>query len=71
MKFNDNMMSFERIHQANNRATLYKLMIFKEALFLFKLYNGEERNTEWLALDEKQVITSNQENSKMLRANTN
>ena len=40
-KFADNTMSFQTIHQLNNRATPCKILKYKLAICLYKLNNME------------------------------
>ena len=47
MEYNYNMMSFDKLDKAYCRANPNKFIIYKQALVLLKLYNGNERNFEW------------------------
>ena len=60
MSYPDPMISFERLHQLNNRATPEKMMAYKLALKLYKTYNSNQHSFEWLAFNEGQILTSRQ-----------
>ena len=46
--------SFEKIHSIYKRATPMKLMLYKHALELYYVYNGEEMNDNWMNLNHQQ-----------------
>ena len=70
MKFNSRMISFERIHEMNNRATPATFMLYKHSLTLYRLYNSTQKPTlEWCALNSEQILTSRQLNFKIRRSN--
>ena len=54
------MTSFQRLHEIAGRATPEKLMQYKLALSLFKLYNGDQNSLEFSALNFAQVLTTRQ-----------
>ena len=56
MKYCNRNLSFEAIHSSNNRATPNKMLIYKHALLLFKLYNNGEETTEWQNLNANQTV---------------
>ena len=45
IKHNSRMISFERIHQINNRATPEKIMMYRHWLALYRLYNHSKKPT--------------------------
>ena len=65
----DYNVSFERIHSINKRATPEKIMLYRHALMLYKLYNGNEQTTEWVHLNLNQVLTSRQTKFKITKTN--
>ena len=69
MKFNLRMISFERIHTMNNRATPEQILLYKHSLALFRLYNLNEPTLEWCALNFNQVLTSRQAKFKSMKSN--
>ena len=69
MKYCNQFMSFEAIHKLNNRATPEKIMIYKHALMLFKIYNSNDQTTEWVNLNINQVLTSRQTKFKINKTN--
>ena len=70
MKFNSRMISFERIHQINNRATPEKIMIYIHLLALYRLYNHSKKTTlEWCALHFNQILTLRQTKFKTRKSN--
>ena len=70
MKYNTRMISFERIHQMNNRATPEKLMTYKHSLALYRLYNQVQKPTiECCALNVNQIFTSRQTEFETVKAN--
>ena len=65
----DNYMSFENIHTLNKRATPIKILKYKLAICLFKLYNMNYNVIEFCILNFNQVITSRQTNFITVRSN--
>ena len=59
-RFVDNTMSFETIHELNKRATPCKILKYKLAIFLYKLFNMDFNVFEFCFLNFNQVITSRQ-----------
>ena len=69
MKWCTNDVSFIRIHEMNQRATLEKYLMYKHALSLHKLMNNDNYTTEWVALNFNQTLTSRQTNFFTLKNN--
>ena len=69
LKNNDPMISFERLHQIAKRATPEKMMLYKHAILLYKMYNSENHSNEWVHLNLNQVITSRQTKFNILKTN--
>ena len=70
IKQDTRMISFETIHQMNNRATPEKLMIYKHSLALYRLCNLVQKPTiEWCALNVNQIFTSRQTMFKTMKNN--
>ena len=69
MKYNSQMISFERIQNMNNRATPEKIMMYKHAFALFQLYNNTIPSLEWCALHINQIINSRQTKFKSGKSN--
>ena len=69
MKFNSRMISFERIHLMNNRATPEKFLMYKHALALYRLYNSNKPSLEWCALNLNQILTSRQTRFQIAKTN--
>ena len=44
-------MSFKTIHRINKRATLEKMLSYKHALLLYKIYNDETFNVGWIEMN--------------------
>ena len=61
--------SFENIHNLCNRATPERLMKYKMALCLFKLYNTNFNSVEFVLLHFNQVFTSRQTTFKIMKNN--
>ena len=66
----DNYMSFDNIHTLNKRATPNKILKYKLAICLFKLYNMNYNVVEFCMLNFNQVITSRQTNFITLKNNS-
>ena len=67
MKYCDHFMSFKAIHKLNNRATPEKIIIFRHALMLHKIFNSNDQTTQWVNLNINQVLTSGQTNLKLIK----
>ena len=52
----DQMESFLNIHHTAKRATPEKLLLYKHAILLYKLYNNQTPNLEWVDLHFKQTF---------------
>ena len=50
----DPMMSYEKLHEIHNRAIPMKMMKYRLALQLYKLYNTDDFNEGWLDLNFQQ-----------------
>ena len=58
----DPMISFLRLHEMAGRATPEKIMQYKLAISLFKLYNANQSSLEFINLNFAQILTSRQVN---------
>ena len=56
----DRMESFINVHKNVNRASPNKLLLFKHAVLLHKLFNNQTPTLEWADLHLKQTFTSRQ-----------
>ena len=63
------MTLFDNIHIMCNRATPNKMLNYKLALSLFKLYNCNYNSLEFVNLNFSQVLTSRQTTFKILNSN--
>ena len=54
----DQSISYKSLHTLNNRATPNQMMHYKHAIQLFKLYNSENENNDWLDLFFNQNFNS-------------
>ena len=61
-KFDLSEVSFIKIHEMYNRGTPKIFLLFKLALALFKLFQGNDLTTEFLALNQNTILTSRQIN---------
>ena len=68
-KSNCDMISFVDLHKLNQRATPEKIMLYKHAILLHKLYNTMNHDLEWQSLNFLQVLTSRQSNFITLKGN--
>ena len=64
------MISFERIHEINKRATPNAMMQYTLGIQLYKLYNAREHSLEWLHLNQNQILTSRQLYFEILKSNS-
>ena len=55
-------MSYDTLHSLNKRALPAKMMIYKLAITLFRVYNERMPQFEWLNLNFTQILTSRQAN---------
>ena len=63
------MQSFIDIHTECKRALPEQMMIYKHSLLLHKLYNTQLPESEWIALNFQQIITSRQTNFSIIKNN--
>jgi hypothetical protein len=52
----DPMESFLNIHKSTKRATPEKYLLYKHSILLYKLYNDQYPNMEWIDLHYKQTF---------------
>ena len=50
----DNMMGYDRLHEVQNRATPMKMMKYRLAIQLYKIYNNKSESQDWLDLNFQQ-----------------
>ena len=62
-------MSFNNLHFIYKRATPESFLLYKHALSLFKLINCPIFQTEWVALNFNQILTSRQTKFFSAKAN--
>ena len=61
VKYCSNEYSFKKLHEMYNRATLNNYLLYKHALWSFKLMNESPDQTfEWTALNANIILTSRQ-----------
>ena len=65
----DPFVSFEALHMISKRATPEKLMQYKLAICLLKIYNTDFNSKEFIRLNINQIITSGQDNFMALKSN--
>ena len=65
----DPFVSFEALQMISKRATPEKLMQYKFALCLHKIYNTDFNSKEFTRPNINQIITSRQENFMALKSN--
>ena len=61
--------SFINVHKSCNRANPNQMMLYKHAILLHKLYNGNPPKADWLDLNFQQNLTSRQ--TKFIITKTN
>ena len=54
----DNMISYERLHEIHGRATPFKMMKYRMAIQLYKIYNGRSQNEDWIDLNFQQNFSN-------------
>ena len=64
------MESFVNIHESCKRALPSKLIEFKHAVLLHKLYNEHLAVTDWIELNMNQILTFRQTHFKTSKTNT-
>jgi hypothetical protein len=67
MKFNDPMISFVRLHEMAGRVTPEKLLFYKHALMLIKLFNGPYHSIEFASLNANLVLTPRQSQFQIIK----
>ena len=65
------MISYQDLHPMNNRATPQKIMLYKHALHLHKIYNTQDHNFEWQVFNFQQCLTTRQTNFSTLQGHQN
>ena len=60
VKYCTRNISFENLHAMYHRATPEKILLYKSAISLYKLYNYEDLSIEWVSLNVNQILTSRQ-----------
>ena len=50
----DNRISYERLHEIHDRATPIKMMKYRLAIQLYKIYNGRTESEDWIDLNFQQ-----------------
>ena len=68
-RYPDRMESFINIHTNLNRATPEKLLLFKHAILLHKLFNTRTPNIEWVDLAFKQTYSQRQTKFYLIKSN--
>ena len=63
------MQSFINIHTECKRALPEQMMTYKHSILLHKLYNTQLPETEWIALNFQQLLTSRQTTFSVIRNN--
>ena len=58
VKYCTNDVSYIEHHTIHKRATPEKMILYKHALNLFRLYNCNDYNMEWAALNYNQIFTT-------------
>ena len=65
----DNFVSFESLHKMSKRTTPEKLMKYKLALCLHRIYNSDFNSKEFIRLNVNQIVTSRQDKFISLKSN--
>jgi hypothetical protein len=60
LHFPDPMISYASLHKMANRATPEMFLKYKMSLLLYRTFNNEIPETDWLSLNFDQIITSRQ-----------
>ena len=63
-------ISFINLHKLNHRATPNKVMIYRHALLLYKLYNDRQPMTEWSHLNFQHQFSMRQGHFTVAKTNT-
>ena len=70
VKYCTRNISFENLHAMYHRATPEKILLYKSAISLYKLYNYEDLSIEWVSLNVNQILTSRQTKFVISKAHT-
>ena len=65
----DRMESFLNIHSIAERATPEKILLYKHAILLHKLYNLQTPPMEWVDIHFKQTFNSRQSKFNIIKSN--
>ena len=65
----DRMQSFISIHIECKRALPDQMMMYKHSIMLHKLYNTQLPETEWIALNFQQILTTRQTKFMIVKTN--
>ena len=60
----DSMLSYEKLHYVNQRATPEQMIVYKHAILLHKVYNSESMSIEWTDLFFNQQFNARNPNVK-------
>jgi hypothetical protein len=60
LHFPDPMISYASLHKMANRATPEMFLKYKMSLLLYRTFNNEIPENDWLSLNFDQIITSRQ-----------
>ena len=63
------MQSFVNLHIECKRALPDQMILYKHAILLHKMYNNQLPETEWIALNFQQILTSRQTTFSIVRTN--
>ena len=63
------MQSFAKIHIKCKHALPEQMIIYKHAILLHKLYNTASPETEWIALNFQQILTTRQTKFSVIKTN--
>ena len=69
MYYPDNMISYRNIYRMNNRALSEAILLYKNTIQLFKLYNTNEFTYDWTILNFNQIFTSRQTTFMAFKSN--
>ena len=69
LNYKTDMISYIDLHKMTNRATPEMLSDYKLALSLYKIFNNESPQNEWLHLNFSQITTSRQTNFMTSKSN--
>ena len=66
----DRMESFVNVHKQCKRALPPRMIEYKHAILLHKLYNEHQPVSDWIELNMDQILTSRQTHFKINKTNT-